>query len=79
MRKEEREALQQAKYKSEKALREEKTKGCNLFVKNIDTSVTDEEFNDLFAKYGTITSSKIERKNNNTYYVYVLSVSSDRC
>ena len=71
MRKEEREALQQAKYKSEKALREEKTKGCNLFVKNIDTSVTDEEFNDLFAKYGTITSSKIERKNNNTYYGYV--------
>jgi polyadenylate-binding protein len=35
--------------------------GMNLFVKNLDESITDEVLNETFAKYGTITSAKIVR------------------
>jgi polyadenylate-binding protein len=33
----------------------------NVYVKNIDANVTDEEFTDLFEKYGAITSSSLAR------------------
>lgn len=33
----------------------------NVYVKNIDTSVTDKEFEDLFAQYGTITSASLSK------------------
>lgn len=33
----------------------------NVYVKNIDPDVTDEEFNELFERYGTITSASLAR------------------
>ena len=33
----------------------------NVYVKNVDADVTDDEFNDLFEKYGVITSSSLAR------------------
>src|SRR5277367_269421 len=33
----------------------------NVYVKNVDADVTDDEFNDLFEKYGIITSSSLAR------------------
>ena len=37
--------------------------GMNLYVKNVDDSVTDELFRETFAKYGTITSARVMRDN----------------
>jgi len=39
-----------------------KYQGMNLYVKNLDDSVTDAQFNETFAKYGTITSARIMRE-----------------
>ncbi len=36
-----------------------KFQGMNLYVKNIDDQITDEQFKDLFSEYGTITSARI--------------------
>lgn len=38
-----------------------KFQGLNLYVKNIDDSITDEQFRDLFAPFGIITSARIMR------------------
>lgn len=38
-----------------------KFQGMNLYVKNVDDTVTDDEFRSLFAPYGTITSARIMR------------------
>ncbi|KAI5821410.1 polyadenylate-binding protein [Pyronema omphalodes] len=40
---------------------EMKANFTNVYVKNVDPEVTDEEFNDLFAQYGTITSATLAR------------------
>jgi polyadenylate-binding protein len=39
-----------------------KFQGMNLYVKNIDDSISDEQFKALFAVYGTITSARIMRE-----------------
>jgi len=39
---------------------EAKAHFTNLYVKNIDTEVTEEEFMDLFSKYGIVTSAAIQ-------------------
>lgn len=41
-----------------------KYQGMNLYVKNIADSVTDESFREAFAVFGTITSARIMRENN---------------
>lgn len=38
-----------------------KYQGMNLYVKNLDDSISDEFFKDLFAKFGAITSARIMR------------------
>lgn len=38
-----------------------KTNFTNIFVKNIEPGVTDEQFDDLFSRYGKITSATIAR------------------
>jgi len=38
-----------------------KFQGMNLYVKNVDDSVSDDEFRSMFAPYGTITSARIMR------------------
>ncbi|XP_060973565.1 polyadenylate-binding protein 8-like [Cannabis sativa] len=42
----------------------DKNKGMNLYVKNLDDSVTDEKLKELFFVFGTITSCKVMRKPN---------------
>lgn len=46
------------------ALKEErvsKYQGMNLYVKNLDDTITDDQFREIFARYGTITSARIMR------------------
>ena len=43
-----------------------KFQGMNLYVKNIDDEVTDEQFREAFSAHGTITSAKIMRTDDNT-------------
>jgi len=38
-----------------------KFQGMNLYVKNLDDTITDDEFKSIFAPYGTITSARIMR------------------
>ncbi|KAI9226061.1 MAG: hypothetical protein DHS80DRAFT_19341 [Piptocephalis tieghemiana] len=40
-------------------LEEQKAKYTNVYVKNLDTSVTTEDFEALFSKYGTVTSAVV--------------------
>ena len=42
---------------------EMKANFTNIYVKNIDLEVTDDEFRDLFAKYGAITSASLAHDN----------------
>lgn len=39
-----------------------KFQGLNLYVKNIDDNISDDQFRDLFAPFGTITSARIMRE-----------------
>lgn len=41
------------------------SKDCDLYVKNIPLTMTDEEFKSIFEPYGEITSIKIERDSSN--------------
>lgn len=42
----------------------DKNQGLNLYLKNLDDSVTDEKLRELFSEYGTITSCKVMRDQN---------------
>lgn len=44
-----------------KAEQVNKFQGMNLYVKNIDDSLSDDQFRDVFAAFGTITSARIMR------------------
>ncbi|KAH0680037.1 hypothetical protein KY285_021045 [Solanum tuberosum] len=59
--KSEREADLRVKFEQERASRFEKLKGANLYLKNLDDSVNDENLKELFVQYGTITSCKVMR------------------
>ncbi|XP_047314598.1 polyadenylate-binding protein 2-like, partial [Impatiens glandulifera] len=52
---------QELKNKIEQSVKEvtDNSKGLNLYVKNLDESINDENLKDLFDQYGTITSSKV--------------------
>lgn len=50
-----------AKKDRQSKFEEMKANFTNVYVKNIDHEVTDEEFRDLFAKFGDITSASISR------------------
>ncbi|KAL7211991.1 hypothetical protein ACSBR2_014785 [Camellia fascicularis] len=58
-RKAEREVELKAKFEQERNSRFVKLQGANLYLKNLDDSVTDEKLKELFSKFGTITSCKI--------------------
>jgi polyadenylate-binding protein len=62
----ERERELRAKYEAEKMDRISKFQGVNLYVKNLDDSVTDDMLRDEFSAMGTITSARIMKdpKNN---------------
>ncbi|OMO63241.1 hypothetical protein COLO4_32626 [Corchorus olitorius] len=42
----------------------DKFQGANLYVKNLDDSISDEKLKELFSQYGTITSCKVMRDPN---------------
>ncbi|KAK1354581.1 hypothetical protein POM88_047837 [Heracleum sosnowskyi] len=58
-RKSEREAELRAKFEQERISRFEKLKGANLYLKNLDDTINEETLKDLFSKFGTITSCKV--------------------
>ncbi|KAK1400721.1 Polyadenylate-binding protein 3-like [Heracleum sosnowskyi] len=58
-RKSEREAELRAKFEQERISRFEKLKGANLYLKNLDDTINEETPKDLFSKFGTITSCKV--------------------
>jgi polyadenylate-binding protein len=55
----ERERELRAKFEAEKMDRISKFQGVNLYVKNLDDSVTDDQLRDEFATMGTITSARV--------------------
>nr|GME11648.1 polyadenylate-binding protein 3 [Ipomoea batatas] len=57
--KSEREAELKAKFELERASRFEKLKHSNLYLKNLDDSITDEKLKEIFSEYGTISSCKV--------------------
>jgi polyadenylate-binding protein len=57
--KSERERELRAKFEAEKMDRISKFQGVNLYVKNLDDSVTDDMLRDEFAVMGTITSARV--------------------
>ncbi|KAG6417499.1 hypothetical protein SASPL_119680 [Salvia splendens] len=53
----------QLKNQFEQSLKEavDKSQGSNLYVKNLDDSINDDQLKELFASYGSITSCKVMR------------------
>lgn len=58
-RKSEREADLKAKFEQERINRFEKLQAANLYLKNLDDSINEENLKGLFSEFGTITSCKI--------------------
>ncbi|PON82028.1 Polyadenylate binding protein [Trema orientale] len=54
------------KLKFEQSMKEaaDKYQGANLYIKNLDDSISDEKLKELFSHYGTITSCKVMRDPN---------------
>jgi polyadenylate-binding protein len=57
--KSERERELRSKYEAEKMDRISKFQGVNLYIKNLDDTVTDDQLRDEFATMGTITSARV--------------------
>ncbi|KAJ0884285.1 hypothetical protein HanPSC8_Chr10g0431971 [Helianthus annuus] len=57
---------QELKQKFEQNMKEavDKSQGLNLYIKNLDDTVSDETLRELFAPFGTITSCKVMRDPN---------------
>mmetsp|Transcript_19997 Transcript_19997/g.33705 ORF Transcript_19997/g.33705 Transcript_19997/m.33705 type:complete len:619 (-) Transcript_19997:244-2100(-) len=58
----ERERELKAKLDAAKSEQITKFQGMNLYVKNLDESITDESFLELFTPFGTVTSARIMRE-----------------
>jgi len=58
----ERERELKAKFDAAKIERIKKYQGVNLFVKNLDDALDDDQLREHFAEYGTITSARIMRE-----------------
>jgi len=54
------------RYEANKEERRNTYQGVNVYVKNLDDSITDEQLSELFSKYGTITSAKVMKDANGT-------------
>ncbi|KLO14704.1 polyadenylate binding protein [Schizopora paradoxa] len=51
----------QSKRERQAQMDEAKAQFTNLYVKNVDAEVTEDEFMEMFSKYGTVTSAVIQR------------------
>ena len=59
--KQERQAELRGQFEQQKQERIQRFQGVNLYVKNLDDNITDDELREAFAQYGTITSAKVRR------------------
>ena len=59
--KQERQVELRGQFEQQKQERIQRYQGVNLYVKNLDDNVTDDELREAFSQYGTITSAKVER------------------
>lgn len=59
---------QELKQRFEQTMKEavDKSQGLNLYIKNLDDTIDDENLKELFSSYGTITSCKVMRDPNGT-------------
>lgn len=59
---------QELKQKFEQTMKEavDKSQGLNLYIKNLDDTISDESLREYFAPFGTITSCKVMRDPNGT-------------
>jgi polyadenylate-binding protein len=57
----ERERLNREKAESAKRERAQKWSGCNLYIRNLDESITDEDLRREFGAHGSIVSAKVSR------------------
>jgi polyadenylate-binding protein len=62
--KHEREEELRKQYEAARVEKQSKYQGVNLYVKNLDDDVDDEQLREAFAAYGTITSAKVMRETN---------------
>lgn len=53
-------------FEAKKQERQAKSQGMNLYVKNLDDDITDEKLRELFAEFGTITSCRVRKEQENT-------------
>ena len=63
--KSERAAELKYKYEQQKVERQQRYQGVNLYVKNLDDHITDEQLREHFESYGKITSAKVMCDENN--------------
>lgn len=58
----------------EQSLKEavDKFQGLNLYVKNLDDSVTDDKLKELFTEFGTISSCKVRKLSTSLDYQFML-------
>mmetsp|Transcript_9066 Transcript_9066/g.13637 ORF Transcript_9066/g.13637 Transcript_9066/m.13637 type:complete len:613 (-) Transcript_9066:203-2041(-) len=66
------ERAREMKYRMDLAKAEQMNKyqGMNLYVKNIDEALTEEQFRELFAPFGTITSCRVVRDQGYAFVCY---------
>lgn len=66
MKKTERVNMLKAYYEKKRQERADKFQGCNLYIKNLVESITDERLLEEFSKFGNITSAKVMRDEKGT-------------
>jgi polyadenylate-binding protein len=66
----ERQAELKEKFERIKSDRISRYHGVNLYVKNLDDSITDEQLHDEFATFGNITSAKVFITFRNKLFVF---------
>jgi polyadenylate-binding protein len=73
MKKAERQATLRRDYDARRKDQQQKSRGVNLYIKNLDDDVNDAKLRDIFSEFGTITSAKVMRdeKDNSRGFGFV--------
>jgi len=75
----ERQQTLRSSYEKRRVENQNRYKGVNLYVKNLDDSITDDQLREAFTDFGTITSAKVMRddKQSNKGFGFVCFTSQD--